>query len=94
MRSLARSLHRMASRVHRPARLAPRDGARLRKALFLATGVAMTAVTVFVYQVNLLGKHELQTVDVRFQLRGSQGVPTGLVLVEVDAATFAALRHN
>jgi adenylate cyclase len=66
----------------------------LRRVLFLATGVAMTAVTVFVYQVNLLEKQELQTVDARFELRGSQGAPPGMVLVEVDAATFAALRHN
>ncbi len=92
MRSVARSLLRTASRLRGPA--GPRDGAGLRRVLFLATGVAMTAVTVFVYQVNLLEKQELQTVDARFELRGSQGAPPGMVLVEVDAATFAALRHN
>ncbi len=87
MRSVARSLLRTASRLRGPA--GPRDGAGLRRALFLATGVAMTAVTVFVYQVNLLEKQELQTVDARFELRGSQGAPPGMVLVEASSTGCA-----
>jgi adenylate cyclase len=65
-----------------------------RKVLFIAVGVAMTAVSVFLFQIDALGRQELQTVDKRFQLRGAQAAPADLVLVEIDDRTFARLHHR
>ncbi|HUQ23024.1 MAG TPA: adenylate/guanylate cyclase domain-containing protein [Gaiellaceae bacterium] len=68
--------------------------ARLRVALFLAVGLAMTGFAFVAYATNLLRPLELSSVDARFGLRGTQPTPEEFVVVEIDAATFIALQHT
>lgn len=68
--------------------------ARLRVALFLAVGLAMTGFAFVAYATNLLRPLELDSVDARFGLRGTQPTPDDFVVVEIDAATFIALQKQ
>lgn len=65
---------------------------RLRTGLFLALGVALTAVALLLYAVDGLRDLELQTVDARFQARGERATPRDIILVNVDDVTFNDLR--
>jgi adenylate cyclase len=64
---------------------------RLRLALFVAVGLAMTGFALIAYSTNLLRPLELDSVDARFGLRGTQPTPEDFLIVEIDDATFQAL---
>ena len=68
--------------------------ARLRVALFLAVGLAMTGFAFVAYATNLLRPLELDSVDARFGVRGTQPTPEDFLVVEVDEATFNALQKT
>src|SRR5689334_23472560 len=61
---------------------------RLRVALFLGVGLALTGVTLVAYGTNVFKSLELNSVDTRFSIRGNQAVPKNLALVVIDARTF------
>jgi len=61
---------------------------RLPLGLFLGVGIAAAAIAFGVQQLGLMSSQEQSTVDVRFAIRGSQGTPSDIRLVEIDAFTF------
>ena len=71
---------------------ATRSGTRLRVALFLAVGMAMTGLGLVAYGTNVLRDLDLRSVDARFSIRGDQGAPSNIVVVKVDDETFDALQ--
>jgi adenylate cyclase len=60
--------------------------------LFLGVGAVAAAIAFGVQAAGLLRSQEQSTVDVRFSIRGSQGAPSDIRLVEIDATTFSQLR--
>jgi adenylate cyclase len=51
----------------------------------------MTGFAVIAYGVNLLDDYELDTVDARFQIRGTQDAPDDVVMVDIDDESFNQL---
>jgi adenylate cyclase len=78
---------------------APRSGSRssrrslrrLRVALFAVNALVLTGVVLAAYGIGVLDQPELDTVDARFDTRGSQGPPHQVVLVSIDDVTFNEL---
>lgn len=56
--------------------------------------MAMTGFAFVAYATNLLRPLELDSVDARFGLRGTQPTPEDFVVVEIDAATFTELQKQ
>jgi adenylate cyclase len=71
---------------------ATRSGTRLRVALFLAVGMAMTGLGLVAYGTNVFHDLDLRSVDARFTIRGEQRAPSDIVVVKVDDRTFDALQ--
>jgi adenylate cyclase len=67
---------------------------RSRHALLLLVGGAAIAITFGGYFAHILRTLELKTVDARFSIRGSQGAPPGIVVVQIDDVTFNDLRNS
>src|SRR3954453_1835104 len=61
---------------------------RLRVALFVGVGLAMTGIALVAFGFGLLKGQELGTVDTRFSVRGTQPVPKEVATVLIDDATF------
>jgi len=57
----------------------------------LAVAVLAGGVGIIAYATHLLRRSELQTIDARFSIRGSERTPSEIVLVEVDNNTFQEL---
>ena len=64
---------------------------RLRAAMLLGVGAALTGVVLVLALTDPLRQLELDTVDTRFSVRGSQAPPRDLVLVKIDDVTFGDL---
>jgi CHASE2 domain-containing sensor protein len=60
----------------------------------LVAAAAAVAIGLLARSGHVLRREELSTVDARFQIRGHQGVPRGVLVVGVDDHTFAALASN
>jgi adenylate cyclase len=71
---------------------ATRSGTRLRVALFLAVGMAMTGLGLVAYGTSVFRDLDLRSVDARFSIRGDEGAPSDIVVVKVDDQTFDALQ--
>jgi adenylate cyclase len=80
--------------------ITPGSKGRLRIALFLAVGLAVTGLALLNYGVHLFaagsvwdlfGGVDLSSVDSRFSIRGNQARPRNIVVVKVDAETFSKL---
>ena len=71
--------------------LAREGRARLRKTLFIALGIVVSAIGVFLYAIDGLRDVDLDTVDARFSIRGEQSPPDDLVIVKIDDVTFQEL---
>jgi adenylate cyclase len=67
---------------------------RLRGVLFLGVGLTMVLVVLAIYWAGVLQALELQTVDQRFTIRGSQGPPKEVVAVLIDDVTFSDLQEQ
>jgi adenylate cyclase len=65
---------------------------RFRILLFLGVGLAASALALAAYRVHVLRGLELGSVDVRFDVRGTEAPPASIVLVEVDDKTLDDLR--
>jgi adenylate cyclase len=59
--------------------------------LLLGVGVIAAAIGVVAYLTDALREPELDTVDARFAIRGTQPTPDDVVVVGVDAITFGQL---
>ncbi|MGH3104218.1 MAG: CHASE2 domain-containing protein, partial [Gaiellaceae bacterium] len=64
---------------------------RLRAALFVGIGLGMTGFALIAYGANVFRQLELDTVDTRFAVRGTQEPPPELVVVQIDDVTFDEL---
>jgi adenylate cyclase len=62
--------------------------------LFVGVGVASACVGLGAYGIHLLRSLELHTVDARFAIRGSQGAPKDVVVVQIDDTTFNDLNNR
>ncbi|MCW3069692.1 MAG: adenylate/guanylate cyclase protein [Solirubrobacterales bacterium] len=69
---------------------------RQRRKTVALVGVALLAagLGVLAYATHTLKRSELQTIDARFSIRGSQGAPRDVVLVEIDNATLQQLTRQ
>jgi adenylate cyclase len=66
----------------------------MRIALFAGVGIASAAVGLGAYGIHLFRALELHTVDARFAIRGSQGTPKDVVVVQIDDTTFNDLNNR
>jgi adenylate cyclase len=66
-------------------------GERRKVAALLAVATLAAGVGLLAYASHLLQGSELQTINARFSVRGTQPAPTDIVLVEIDNATFQEL---
>jgi adenylate cyclase len=64
----------------------------LRPLLFIGVGLFFTGFALVAYGTNLFRSLELDTVDARFAIRGTQKPPKDLVVVKIDDVTFNDLR--
>ena len=62
---------------------------RLQVALFLGVGLAATGLGLVSFGTNLFRSLELNTVDVRFAIRGAEPVPQNISVVAIDDDTFS-----
>jgi CHASE2 domain-containing sensor protein len=62
--------------------------------LLVAVGSIVTATTAYVLHFRFLENLELQTIDLRFSLRGDQPSPKDVVIVRVDDVTFNELNEQ
>ncbi len=60
-------------------------------ALLIGVAVVAAGIGVGTYATHLLRRSELQTIDARFSIRGSQAPTSDIVLVAIDPATFQEL---
>ena len=71
------------------ARTRTRSSGRLRAALFLGVGFAMTGLTLVAYGTHLFRGLELGTVDTRFSVRGTEHPSPDVTVVAIDSKTFS-----
>ena len=62
---------------------------RLQVALFLGVGLAATGLGLVSFGTNLFRSLELNSVDVRFSIRGQQSPPQNISVVAIDDETFS-----
>ena len=67
---------------------------RLRLTIFLVAAVSLTGLVVGAYAANVFEGPELDTVDQRFEIRGSDGAPPDVVVVGIDDVTFGELQER
>jgi len=67
---------------------------RLRRIIFGAAAIGLTGVVVAAYAGGVFDGAELDTVDQRFQIRGSNGPPRDVVVVGIDDVTFGDLQER
>src|SRR3954447_21222398 len=65
--------------------------ARLRVPLLLGIGVVFAALFCLMYATDALRSVDLDTVDARFSVRGTEKPPKDLILVKIDDVTFEDL---
>jgi adenylate cyclase len=70
-------------------RLGGRD--RIRAALFLGVGLGLTGLVLVAYGAKLLRPWELDTVDARYDIRGSHDPAVPVAVVGIDTKTFGDL---
>jgi len=67
---------------------------RRKTALLIAVAFLAAGLGVVVYATHLFRRTELQTIDARFSIRGTQRTPSDIVLVEIDPGTLQKLRQR
>ena len=68
-----------------------RSARRLRLIIFLVAAVGLTGSVIAAYAGNILDGAELDSIDERFAIRGSEGPPEDVVVVGIDDVTFDEL---
>ena len=64
---------------------------RMRAALLVGIGLISAGIFALLYATDTMRSLELDTVDKRFSIRGSQGAPKDLIVVKIDDVTFEQL---
>jgi adenylate cyclase len=64
---------------------------RLTLVLFVVNALILTGLALAAYALDVLDGPELDTIDARFEIRGSQSPPDDVVVVEIDDVTFSEL---
>ena len=67
---------------------------RSRRTLFALVGALAVAAALVVHAFGVFDSLELKTVDARFHIRGTQGAPKDVVVVQIDDTTFNDLRDT
>jgi adenylate cyclase len=67
---------------------------RRKTALLVAVAFLAAGLGVVVYATHLFRRTELQTIDARFSIRGTQRTPPDIVLVQIDPGTLQKLRQR
>ncbi len=67
---------------------------RLRLKLLLGVGIVASALGIAAYATDALREPELNTVDLRFSIRGAEPPPQDIVVVGVDDVTFSELQKQ
>ncbi len=67
---------------------------RRKTALLIAVAFLAAGLGVVVYATHLFRRTELQTIDARFSIRGTQRAPSDIVLVQIDPGTLQRLRQR
>src|SRR5271165_3191118 len=67
---------------------------RRKTALLIAVAFLAAGLGVLAYATNLFRRTELQTIDARFSIRGTQRAPSSIVLVQIDNGTLRELRRH
>src|SRR5271165_2358593 len=67
---------------------------RRKTALLIAVAFLASGLGVVVYATHLFRRTELQTIDSRFSIRGTQRAPSDIVLVQIDPGTLQKLRQR
>jgi len=67
---------------------------RRRTALLIAVAFLAAGLGIVAYATHLFRRTELQTIDARFSIRGRQGAPPNIVLVQIDNSTLEELRKH
>jgi adenylate cyclase len=67
---------------------------RLRAALFLGVGLALTGAALVAYGASLFRQLEVDSLRARFEIRGATKPPSELVLVDIDTQTLTDLRET
>ena len=67
---------------------------RLRAALFLGVGLALTGAALVAYGANLFRQLEVDSLRARFEVRGATKPPPELVIVDIDTQTLTNLRET
>src|SRR5262245_58352438 len=67
---------------------------RLRLIIFTVVAVSLTGLVVLAYVGSVIDGAELDTVDQRFNIRGSNGAPDDVVVVGIDDVTFDDLQER
>jgi adenylate cyclase len=68
-----------------------RSARRLRLLIFLGTATVLIGMVLGAYAAGVLDSAELDSVDARFDIRGSEGAPADIVVVGIDDVTFNEL---
>jgi adenylate cyclase len=67
---------------------------RRKTALLVAVAAVAVGLGVTAEATHLFRRTELQTIDARFSIRGSERAPSDIVLVQIDPATLNQLREH
>src|SRR5918995_3306624 len=71
-----------------------RSGRRLRLLMFVTTAAVLIGIVLAAYAGNIFDGPELDSVDARFEIRGTEGPPEDIVLVGIDDVTFGELQQR
>src|SRR6266508_1396140 len=67
---------------------------RLQAALFLGVGLAATGLGLVSFGTNLFRSLELNSVDLRFAIRGTEPAPKDISVVSIDDHTFSVFNSR
>jgi adenylate cyclase len=67
---------------------------RRKTALLIGVAFLAAGLGVVVYATHLFRRTELQTIDARFSIRGTQRTPSDIVLVQIDPGTLQKLHQR
>src|SRR5688572_30753958 len=67
---------------------------RLHAALLLGVALAATGIGLVAYGTNVFRELELQSVDARFSIRGTEPAPRDIVVVKIDDVTFGVAQRQ
>jgi adenylate cyclase len=67
---------------------------RRKTALLIAVAFLAVGLGALAYATDLFRRTELQTIDARFSIRGTEPAPSDIVLVQIDSATLQKLREH